>query len=44
MHFIAGGLFGLLMWWLNGKMRLSVDEANGIFRQLSIPAFRAAVR
>jgi AcrR family transcriptional regulator len=43
-HFIAGGLFGLLMWWLNGKMRISVEEANRIFRQLSIPALRAAVR
>lgn len=43
-HFIAGGLFGLLTWWLNGNMRLSVDDANRIFRRLSIPALRAAVR
>lgn len=43
-HFIAGGLFGLLVWWLNGNMRLSVDDANRIFRRLSIPALRAAVR
>ena len=43
-QFLANGLFGLLVWWLNGRMRLSVEEVNGIFRQLAIPAIRAAVR
>lgn len=41
-QFVAGGLFGLLMWWMGGKMRLSVDEVNGIFRRLAIPAVKAA--
>jgi AcrR family transcriptional regulator len=41
-QFIAGALFGLLMWWLNGKMRLSVNEINMLFRKLAIPALQAA--
>ena len=43
-QFIAGGLFGLMMWWLGSKKRLSVEEVNGIFRQLAIPALKAAVQ
>ena len=41
-QFIGGALFGLLMWWLDGKMRLSVTEINALFRQLAIPALKAA--
>jgi AcrR family transcriptional regulator len=41
-QFIAGALFGLLMWWLDGKMRLSVGEVNALFRRLAIPALKAA--
>src|SRR5579884_1423278 len=37
-QFIAGGLFGLLMWWMGNKMRLSVDEVDGLFRRLAISA------
>jgi len=40
-QFITGALFGLLMWWLNGKMRLSVEEVNTLFRQLAIPVLKA---
>jgi hypothetical protein len=40
-QFIAGALFGLLMWWLDGKMRLSVLEVNGMFRKLAIPSLKA---
>jgi AcrR family transcriptional regulator len=43
-QFIAGGLFGLLTWWLNGKTKLSVQDANRIFRRLSIPTLKAALR
>lgn len=39
--FLANGLFGLLVWWLNGRMRLSVEEMNEIFRSLAIPALKA---
>ena len=40
-EFIAGGLFGLLMWWMNGKMRVPVDEVDRIFRKLAISALKA---
>ena len=43
-RFMAGALFGLLMWWLDGKMRLSVAEVNALFRKLAIPALKAAAR
>lgn len=43
-QFIAGALFGLLMWWLDGKSRLSVAEVNALFRTLAIPALKAAAR
>ena len=41
-QFIAGGLFGLMMWWLGGKRRLSVEDVDSIFRRLAIPALKAA--
>lgn len=41
-QFIAGGLFGLIMWWLGGKKRLSVDEVEALFRRLAVPALKAA--
>jgi AcrR family transcriptional regulator len=43
-QFIAGGLFGLLMLWLDGKMRLSAEDVNATFRRLAIPAVKAALR
>jgi AcrR family transcriptional regulator len=41
-QFIAGALFGLLMWWLEGKNRLSVAEVNALFRRLAVPALKTA--
>lgn len=43
-QFVAGGLFGLAMLWAGGKLRLSVREVNVLFRQLAMPAVRAALR
>jgi AcrR family transcriptional regulator len=43
-QFIAGALFGLLMWWLDGKTRLSVAEVNALFQTLAIPALKAAAK
>jgi AcrR family transcriptional regulator len=43
-EFIAGGLFGLLMWWLGGRTRLSVEDLNALFRRFAIPAAKAALR
>jgi AcrR family transcriptional regulator len=42
-QFIGGGLFGLLIWWANGKMRMPVKEVDAVFRRLAIPAVKAAV-
>ena len=41
-HFITGALVGVLMWWLEGRMRLSVDDVNAYFRRLALPALKAA--
>jgi len=43
-QFIAGGLFGLLVWWLNASSRWSAAEANALFRRLAMPALAAAVK
>jgi AcrR family transcriptional regulator len=43
-QFIAGSLFGLLMWWMEGRMRLSVEEVDTLFRRLALPALKAALR
>lgn len=43
-QFIGGGLFGLLMWWGNGKMRMAVDEVDAMFRRLAFPSLRVAAR
>jgi AcrR family transcriptional regulator len=43
-RFVAGGLFGLLIWWLDGRSRLSVAEIDVVFRKLATPALRATAR
>src|SRR5262245_60507318 len=43
-QFIGGGLFGLLMWWGNGRMRMAVEEVDAMFRELAIPSLKAASR
>lgn len=43
-QFIAGAHFGLLMWWLDGKMQMPAEEVNALFRRLAIPAVKAALR
>ena len=43
-QFIGGGLFGLLIWWGNGKMRMPVEDVDSMFRRLAIPSLRAAAR
>ena len=42
-RFVGGGLFGLLTWWLDARIRPSVEEVNALFRRLAIPAVRAAL-
>jgi AcrR family transcriptional regulator len=41
-QFLAGALFGLLLWWLDGRPRLSVAEVDARFRTMALPAFKAA--
>jgi hypothetical protein len=42
-QFVAGGLYGLLMWWLEARVRPSAEEVNAYLRRLAIPAVTAAV-
>jgi AcrR family transcriptional regulator len=42
-QFVTGGLFGLAMLWTNGKLPLSVEEVNVLFRQLAIPGVKAVL-
>ncbi len=41
-QFIGGGLFGLLIWWGNGKMRMPVEQVDAAFRRLAIPSLKSA--
>jgi AcrR family transcriptional regulator len=43
-QFLAGGLFGLMGLWAEGKLRLSVDEVNGVFRRMAVPAVKVMIR
>jgi len=40
-QFIGSGLFGLLMWWGQGRMRMPVEEVDALFRRLAVPAMKA---
>jgi AcrR family transcriptional regulator len=42
-QFVAGGLYGLLMWWLEARVRPSAEEVNAYLRRLAIPAVTAAL-
>ena len=42
-EFIAGGIFGVLLWWMGGGARPSVDELNAMFQRLTIPVLKAAL-
>jgi AcrR family transcriptional regulator len=42
-HFVAGGLYGLLMWWLESRIRPSLDELDASLRRLAIPALTSAL-
>ena len=42
-QFLGGGLFGLLIWWGTGKMRMPVEEVNALFRRLATGAVTAGI-
>jgi AcrR family transcriptional regulator len=41
-QFIAGGMFGLILWWLGARTRPSVDDINSAFRRLAITPLKVA--
>lgn len=43
-QFVTGGLFGLGMMWATGKLTLSVDEVDALFRRLATPGVKASLR
>ena len=42
-QFVAGGMFGLVMWWMGARTRPSVDELDVAFRRLAIAALKASL-
>jgi AcrR family transcriptional regulator len=42
-QFIAGGLFGLVIWWVDAVKRPSVDEIDRAFRRLARPALEISL-
>jgi len=40
-QFVGCGLFGLLMWWMESKRPLGVEEVNALFRPLAMAAVTA---
>jgi hypothetical protein len=43
-RFLGGGLLDLLLWWLEGRTRLGVEDMDGVFRRVALPALRAGAR
>lgn len=43
-QFVAGGLVGLLIWWLNARPRLSAAEMNELFRKFAMPTLAAVMK
>jgi AcrR family transcriptional regulator len=43
-QFVTGELFGLAMMWASGRLSLSVDEVNSLFRRLAMPGLKATLR
>jgi AcrR family transcriptional regulator len=43
-QFVTGGFFGLAILWATGKLPLSVEEVNALFRRLAMPGVKVARR
>lgn len=43
-QFVTGGFFGLAMLWASGRLPLSVEEVNALFRRLAMPGVKATLR
>ena len=42
-HALASALFGLLVWWMDGRPRASAEEASDLFRRMASASVRAAL-
>jgi hypothetical protein len=42
-QFVRGGFFGLAMLWATGKLPLSVEDVNTLFRRLAMPGVKAVL-
>jgi AcrR family transcriptional regulator len=40
-HAIASGLFGMLVWWMEGRARMTPAEASALFRRMARASMRA---
>jgi hypothetical protein len=40
-HLIAGGLLGLVLWWVDGPMKLDVEEVDALFRRFALPTIKS---
>jgi AcrR family transcriptional regulator len=43
-QFVTGGFFALAMLWAAGRLPLSVEEVNALFRRLAMPGVNATLR
>jgi AcrR family transcriptional regulator len=43
-QFVTGGFFAIAMLWAAGRLPLSVEEVNALFRRLAMPGVRATLR
>jgi AcrR family transcriptional regulator len=43
-QFVTGGFFALAMLWATGRLPLSVEEVNALFRRLAMPGVNATLR
>lgn len=42
-HSLASALFGLLVWWMDGRPRMSGDEASELFRRMAVATVRSVI-
>lgn len=40
---VAAALFGLLVWWMDGRARMTADEVTALFRGMALAAVKAAL-
>jgi len=38
---VAGGLFGLVLWWVEGRVKLMSEDVDALFRRFAIAAIKA---